>query len=545
MPLRPLARPLTLALAGLTLLPACQSEDDPPDPPVDQPTDPEPEPCPAPEATPDTAIRPRARPIEYVGLTVTREVDRETFLDLAGPLFGDPAAAGEGHLDHPLQPGVLLTVEPDPRTTEQVIARVDLVSSTDPQDRRTIARVPVSLAYGELYIAAVDAALAQAARVAADDPGGGQPWWIEHRARTPNGGSLDLRLDAAPGRAPTLSLTVNTPSTSLADGEINTPAFTGEPYETIAGTVWFELGRDEFDFFVERAYGVTESAGQNFRDFQLKPHDWLRLTVTPELAAERVDVAFEVITPDGRRLPFARSPASYVAGDLFKQGVLRMVDNMLDQEAIAPGSSTAWTVPFHYDDPAGGGVVRVVAQGQGGTFRIAYAVESPIHPLRDVEYLPYAQRFEIPTEFPEVETDCAEYGSEAAAQGYFTVTFDASTTVRNSRNLDAPLRGNIWGSVFRASDVAGTGPIEGARAVADFHFEDVDLTDRDALPAFRLDTQLTAGRYQLLGFIDIDGNADPDAPDPDRGDPVTIPIGAYALECAEQPVRVEFAILRP
>lgn len=549
-------RPATLALtAALALLPACQTTEDPPA--ATPPTDPPAAECPDPPSTPpaEATLRPRAQPIEYVGLTVTRAVDRAAFHDIAGPLFGDAAAGGEGHADYPLQPGVLLTVEADPRTAEQVIIRLDLIAPADPTadptdpnsdpDRRTLARVPASLAYGELFIEAIDAALAQASQVTADDPTAGQPWWLEYRARSPHGGSLDLRLEATPGQPPQLSLAVNTPSTSLADGEINTPAFTGEPYETIAGTVWFELGRDEFDFFVERAYGITDSAGQNFRDFQLKPHDWLRLTVTPELQSERVDVAFDVITTDGRRLPFARSPASYVAGDLFKQGVLRMVDNMLDQEDIAPGSSTAWTVPFHYDDPAGGGVVRVVAQGQGGTFRIAYAVESPIHPLRDVDFLPYAQRFEIPSEFPETNTDCAEHGSQPAAQGYFTITFDASTTIRNSRNLESPLRGNIWGSVFKASDVAGTGPIEGAIAVADFAFEDVDLTDRDALRAYRLDTQLIAGSYQLLGFIDIDGNADPDAPDPDRFDPVTIPIGAYVLECAEQPVRVEFAILRP
>ena len=101
------------------------------------------------------------------------------------------------------------------------------------------------------------------------------------------------------------------------------------------------------------------------------------------------------------------------------------------------------------------------------------------------------------------------------------------------------------GGVHRAEDVVGTGPKEGARAVASFAYEDVDLTDPENLAVFPIDTQLLAGQYQILGFIDIDGNADPNNPDPDRGDPVTIPIGDYELSCAEQPVRVEFAILRP
>lgn len=539
------ARILTLCALPCALLCAPGCDDGDPEPAAPAPDAATAEPtCEPPDETPAATevLRPRSRPVEYVGLTVTRPVDAAAFRAFASPLFGPEARDGRGHVEYALQPGLFLTVEPDPRTDEQAIIRLDMVSTTEPDDRRTVFRAPASFGYGALFIDAVEAALAQAAAVRAD--GEGEPFWIEYRARSPHGGNLDLRLTYE-GAEPVLSLTTHTPQTSLMDGRINQPAFEGEPYETIAGTVWFELGRDQFDFFVERAYGVTESAGQNFKDFQLKPHDWLRLTVTPELAQQRVDVAFEVVTLDGRRLAFARAPASYIAGDLFKQGVLRMVDNMLDQEDAAPGSSTAWTVPFHYDDPEGGGVVRVVAQGQGGVFRIAYAVESPVNRLRPVEFLPYAQVFEIPAEFPEVETDCAEYGSEPAAQGYFELTFDASTTVRNSRNLAHPLRGPIWGSVFRAEDVVGTGPKPGARAVASFAFDDVDLTDPDALAAFPIDVQLIAGRYQILGFIDIDGNADPDDPDPDVGDPVTIPIGAYDLECARQPVRVEFAILRP
>ena len=49
----------------------------------------------------------------------------------------------------------------------------------------------------------------------------------------------------------------------------------------------------------------------------------------------------------------------------------------------------------------------------------------------------------------------------------------------------------------------------------------------------------------LLGFLDADGNADPDDPSPDVNDPVMIPIGGYTLACAEHPVVVEFAILLP
>jgi hypothetical protein len=321
--------------------------------------------------------------------------------------------------------------------------------------------------------------------------------------------------------------------------------FSGEPYESIYGLVSFTLSRDNFDFFANRAYGLSAGAGQNFEDFQLNPHNWLRLTVTPELDDEMVDIAFEVITTDDRRVPIARAPASIRAGEQFMQTVFRLLDNMTVQEAEETGSSTPWRAPFYYDDPQGGGVVEVIASGRAGVFQIAYAVESPTHLLRDVEFIGYQGDVIIPEAWDEVDPTCEELGSEPAAQGFFYVTFDASSTVRNSTSLDGPLRGNVWGSIYRDADVTIIGPSEGASAVASFSFEEVDVRDPDHLETYLVDTQVLAGDYQILGFMDIDGNADPEDADPDVNDPVIIPIGGFTLECAEQPVTAEFAIPMP
>ena len=105
-----------------------------------------------------------------------------------------------------------------------------------------------------------------------------------------------------------------------------------------------------------------------------------------------------------------------------------------------------------------------------------------------------------------------------------------------------PLRGNVWGSVFRDEDVTIGGPIDGAVAVADFHFDNVDVTDSLDSTSYLIDTVLPAGQYQILGFMDIDANS---VDGPDVGDPVMIPIGAFELACAEQPVIAEFALLMP
>lgn len=370
------------------------------------------------------------------------------------------------------------------------------------------------------------------------------PYFLEYRAVSPNGGALTIEVSFENGVS-SLTIATHTPETSLQPGLVNVPAFGGEPFEQLAGTVWFTLTRDQFDFFSTRAYGITAGPAQNFQDFQLLQHDWLRLTVTPQLADEMVNVGFEVVDLDGRRIRFANAPASLLAGEQFRENVFRMVQNMLDQEAAEAGSSTQFTVPFHYDDPEGGGVVKVIAQGQGGVFQIAYAVESPRQRLRPVELLPYQGVLDVPDELPPSDTSCADVGSTEAVEGRFLIRFDASPTVRESDNLTDPLRGNIWGSVFRAEDVTLAGPNDGAESVASFAFTDVDLTTMGEGETYPLDVLLPVGEYQLLGFMDVDGNATDEMSDPDEGDPVTLPIGGYDLKCAEQPIVVEFALLLP
>ncbi len=490
-------------------------------------------------------VRPRSSPIEYVGLTVERNVTLDEFRALASSIFGETAMRGQRAQNLELQSGVFLSVAEDPRTAEQVILTLDMNATTaaGATERRTVLRVPVSFQYGKLFIDTVDAAMRNADALHATAPGDTRPFDLEYRVASVNGGALVMRLVWKAGVA-TLRFETQEPGKSLEPGLVNTRAFSGEPYETIAGTVFFELSRDEFAFFSNRAYGVTSGAAQNFKDFRLVPHNWLRITVTPRLADKLVDVGFEVVKPDGSRVAFAKAPASFAAGDQFQQNVFRMMDNMTAQERTRAGSSNAWRSQFHYDDPEGGGVVKVIASGERGVFSIAYAVESPTHRLRDVDFVPYTAKITVPSMVTSPNTTCETVGSTTAVRGRFKIKFDASSTVRMSRSLDGPLRGNIWISVFHAADVTIVGPNEGAVAVADLQFQNVDLTDRANLMEYVTDLDLSAGQYQILGFIDIDGNAGTEG-EPDVNDPVTLPIGAYTMGCAVQPVTVEFALPLP
>ena len=87
-----------------------------------------------------------------------------------------------------------------------------------------------------------------------------------------------------------------------------------------------------------------------------------------------------------------------------------------------------------------------------------------------------------------------------------------------------------------------SGPRAGAEPVTSFSFEGVDVTEGVSPERYPLATALPSGRYQVLGFLDIHGHG---AEDPVAGDPVTLPIGAIALECAEQEAVVELALLLP
>jgi hypothetical protein len=489
------------------------------------------------------ALRGPTSPTEHVGLTTQIPTDRASFDAVASQLFGAEAAKGAYLDDLEVGTGLHLSSAKHPTADDEVALTVQLDTTGAKPPTRTVASVPASTATGKTFIDAVDAALAQTAKVSKEDPEGLAPWRIEYRSRSAQGGQVTVGVVFDPEDGTNLEVQAQGPTTSLLPDRINKAAAEGKPYETVYGLVWFDVERDQFDFFANRAYGISAGKSQNFKDFELVPHNWLRLTVTPELDEDRVSVGFDVITVDGRRIPVAKAPASLIAGEEFMQTVFRMAENTAAQEKAKPGSSTPWEVPFYYDDPDGGGVVEVIAQGKDGISQIAYSIESPAKELEDLPFVPYTGKVAVPDDWDKPAPTCADVGSKVATQGQFEITYQPSTTVKGSE-LKAPLQGTVYGSVYKASDVKITGPLPGTTAVASIKDEGVDVRNGPSKP-FALDADLPAGNYQVLGFLDIDGNADPADPSPDEGDPVMIPIGGFELGCAVQPITAEFAIVLP
>ena len=113
--------------------------------------------------------------------------------------------------------------------------------------------------------------------------------------------------------------------------------------------------------------------------------------------------------------------------------------------------------------------------------------------------------------------------------------------------MDEPPSGILYGSFWRSEDVDAIGPIEGAVALNTIELS-VDLDPSGAeTEILWTEEGLPIQEVYFLGFIDSDGNSDPQATHPDSKDPVTLPsdndfdvIGGEITE-----VTVLFAMLYP
>ncbi|MEO1271425.1 MAG: hypothetical protein AAFX99_25305, partial [Myxococcota bacterium] len=112
-------------------------------------------------------IRPRANPVEFVGLTVSQLITPEELIAFLGAIYGDEARAGQRHHNLALQSGLLLTVREDPASAEQVIVELDMEVARPNIEtrRRTILRVPASYAYGAVFMDTVEVAIERAMAV--------------------------------------------------------------------------------------------------------------------------------------------------------------------------------------------------------------------------------------------------------------------------------------------------------------------------------------------------------------------------------------------
>jgi len=89
--------------------------------------------------------------------------------------------------------------------------------------------------------------------------------------------------------------------------------------------------------------------------------------------------------------------------------------------------------------------------------------------------------------------------------------------------MDEPPEGTFYGSFWHSEDVDALGPIEGAEAINVMELELALPMDGSATEVLWTEENLPVGEIYMLGFLDSDGNSDPENTNPDSKDPVTLP----------------------
>lgn len=484
---------------------------------------------------------PSTEAVEWVDFHTEVPLNPANFDGYVSAMFGKQAQAGQFMNKQAFGSGFYISSAADPANPAQVALTFQFDDGSP--TLRTIAVTPASYETGNVFIQAAEAAMAKAQADLAQSPDNTEQFLIQYQVTSSQGGTLSFGLASDDGVFPSsnfsLVIDVTSPHTSLAVGHVNTPAANSAPFENVAGTVWFGMNKEDFDYFVGHAYGSEALGNQNFNNFELDPFDWLRLTVTPDIANKLVNVSFALATQSGELVQVAKAPASIYAGGAFQALVDQSITNMTNQEAAAPGSSTPYSIPFYYDEPAGGGVVQVIAQGYRGNTTVAYSIASPLNQLTDVSFVPFENVTVTPPSASSTET-CEQLGYHQAEQGVFDMTFTASSVIKNNLAAGQQLIGDIDCSIFLASQVTVSGPIEGAVSVQDFTVPMANLL-ASTPPTFTSKT-LQDANYQVLCAQITNG-----APDGGSmyGDPVTLPIGGFSISCDVNPITVEFAITDP
>lgn len=477
---------------------------------TDPPTNPE----------PPVAARPEAEPYELVDFALRRPTDAGGFEALFTPLLSGSGTAR-------LAEGVTLEVETDPSTAERrvVTIRMALVGEDESE---TLLRAPMSAAYLELFVGASVEGLTAAATV--DPPA---PFETTYEVRSPNGGALSFIV--SPGM---LQARLRSSATSLAPGRVYAPIPDGDAHEVVSAQVRF--GMDYLTFrgllltaFDPAASGVAGDVCGELNAYGLSaPHDWYDLCVHADDLTQPVQVDVDLLTKDGRKLPIARSPAGLRSALMWLTALDRIAAAALPDSGDAEITSTA----FDYRDPAVQGGSVFTASNEGGKIVFDHRSITPPSSLPDVA--PVARP--VPRPLPTLPDDpCVEAGSELAPKGRIIVDAMLDERFASITGVDLPLMGVVRASIYRAEDVTIAGPRADATALDTFDIEDIGLRTDSASGRY-VSPELRAGTYMVLGFFDVDGDADADDPQPKAGEPVSLPLRRVELQCAEQPTTLLF-----
>lgn len=314
---------------------------------------------------------------EYVGVEVAEAMPVDAMLALLDRTVGQGASSGRDPVElYALRSGTFATAVP---LGPYLVLRFE--SDRGGQtERETIAEVAVPAASGQTFYEIVEAALRTAQGIPSRFL---QPWELHLKVENPRGGEVVIKVEGDSQGRSTLGWAIEGPNQPIDRYRVPS-ALRGHSESQIGGTVHFPLRLQDFVGFVDRAYG--RNAPDRFKDFQLFPHRWLRLTVTGdgrgESGADRVVfVHFDAVTGPTKRVFVAEAPASTDVGARFFDETVARMEEMLAEEGAQAGSSRPWRTDFFYDS-ADTGTVIVVVNGEEGRFEVEYQVATPVQEVR-------------------------------------------------------------------------------------------------------------------------------------------------------------------
>jgi hypothetical protein len=312
-----------------------------------------------------------------VEIRIAETMPADAILALLHRTVGQGASSGSNPVElYALRSGIFVTASP---VGPYLVLRFE--SDRGGQtERETTAEIAVPAALGQTFYEIVESALRTAQGIPTAFL---QPWELHLKAENPKGGEVVIQVEGDSDGKLRLGWEIGGPNRPI-DGYRVPSAFRGHSESQIGGTVHFPLRLQDFVGFVDRAYG--RNAPDRFKNFQLFPHAWLRLTVTGdgqgEDGADRiVFVHFDAITLLGKRLFVAEAPASTAVGARFFDETVVRMEEMLAEEGSQASSSRPWRTEFYYDS-ADTGTVIVVVNGEEGRFEVEYQVATSAQKVR-------------------------------------------------------------------------------------------------------------------------------------------------------------------
>ena len=436
-----------------------------------------------------------------------------------------------------------IAAEPHPSADDLVILSLAPSSPDsevgDTKATSALVRVTTSRQHLEDFVALLRQAISSTPQALVEGAVAPPMATVSYQAVSTNGGTLSFEMRPGADGAPVLDIEWSTARSGTQPGRTNKAANSGIAYETLGVVAESPVEADRLEYLSGRAMQLGKFPLPPIADFEIPYHPWLRVTAAVDTNDGSIRTSVEALTAEATRVDLGRATVtSATAADYVTMAVSALED---------PESPQDWTSPLtavgtEQNNGASSATIRLdVGRGAAGPYA-RLAASSVFDLTVDVEYT-VRPGTAAPERAPEVEQLCGALGSIDSGGGSFLATFVIADGLQR-RLGDQPLVGAVYGVQYEAADVAAGAPRPGSKPIGAFSTAGVEFVGQKSEP-FDVGILGAAGVYQFFGFLDVNGDANPTAPQPSSGDLLLVPTAAYELRCDEQPIYLEFGVRQP